>query len=142
MAMRPGVLLGLALVLCGGGAAGAQGAAAFNGPWDVTADCPDSPNGDPAFFYAFKAEVSGDVIHGEHGTAGQPGWLAIDGVIQADGTANLQATGLTNPARRYNAHDGPQGVRYRYPVAAHFDPSHGSGRWTAERVCNLTFVRP
>ena len=65
-------------------------------------------------------------------------------MIQADGTANLQATGLTNLGTRYNEFvDGPlQGVRYRYAASAHFDPASGAGRWTADRVCDLTFVRP
>ena len=58
--MRPGALLGLAIALYGGEAA-AAGASAFDGAWDVTTDCPASSNGDPAFFYAFKAQVSGDV---------------------------------------------------------------------------------
>jgi len=141
--MRAGLCLslGLAVVLYGG-ASLAQDvhAAAFDGAWAVTVDCPASPDGDAAFFYAFKAQVSGDLIHGEHGTAGKPGSFRIDGVIQADGTANLQAAGVTGSSR-YGA-DPTKSAPYRHPVSAHFTPQHGAGSWTASRVCNLTFDRP
>jgi len=141
--MRLGLCLSLGLATalsCGAAMAQDIHAEAFDGAWAVTVDCPASPDGDVAFFYAFKAQVAGDVIRGEHGTANQPGWLRIDGVIQANGKANLQAAGVTGSAR-YGA-DPTKSAPYRHPVSAQFTAQHGAGSWTAGRVCNLTFDRP
>src|ERR1700722_16947461 len=141
MRLRLSSILGLATALsCGSASALDVHADAFDGAWAVPVDCPASPAGDAAFFYAFKAQVAGDVIHGEHGTANQPGWFRIDGVIQADGKANLQAAGVTGSAR-YGA-DPTKSAPYRHPVSAHFTAQHGAGSWTASRVCDLTFDRP
>jgi hypothetical protein len=141
MRLRLSSILGLAVALCAGEASAQDvHADAFDGAWAVTVDCPASPDGDAAFFYAFNAQVAGDVIHGEHGTANQPGWLRVDGVIQASGVANLQVAGVTGSSR-YGA-DPAKSAPYRHPVSARFTAQHGAGSWTASRVCNLTFDRP
>jgi hypothetical protein len=141
MRVRLSSILGLATAFaCGSAMAQDVHAGAFEGAWAVTVDCPASSDGDAAFFYAFKAQVAGDLIHGEHGMAGQPGSFRIDGVIQADGKANLQAAGITGSSR-YGA-DPTKSAPYRHPVSAHFTPQHGAGSWTANRICNLTFDRP
>ena len=35
------------------------------------------------------------MLHGEHELTSQPGWLSLDGRIQPDGAANLEAHGIT-----------------------------------------------
>jgi hypothetical protein len=142
--MRLGMaaILGLTAALwCGVASAQGVHAEAFDGAWAVTLDCPASPDGAAAFSYVFKAEVSGDLMHGEHGQEGQPGWMTLDGAIAADGAANLQATGLTG-SPQYNIQDTAKGVPYRHPVTAHFTAQHGTGSWTTNRVCTFTFERP
>jgi len=92
------------------------------------------------FSYAFTAEVKDGVLHGEHGQTGEPGWLALDGRIQPDGAADLDARGITGVAA-YDVEGATRGVPYRHPVTAHFAATHGAGTWTTTRVCTFSFER-
>jgi hypothetical protein len=145
--MRPAAFLivGLASAAwCAG--AGAQsvpgGAGAFDGAWSGTADCPASADGAPSIFYALKVQVSGDLLQGEHGASGEPGWLTVDGVIQADGAANLQVVGVRGSAPQYGAHAPPVRTQsYRLAVKAHFSARHGDGASDGSPACEFIFDR-
>jgi hypothetical protein len=115
-------------------------AAGFDGKWDVTLVCPKSPDGALPFTFEFSADVTNSSLHGEYGTPGSPGWMALDGSIQPDGSASLKAHGLTGHSA-YNVSNTARGVPYMHPVIAHFEGSQGTGRWAAARVCNFTFTR-
>jgi hypothetical protein len=139
--MRGAIVLGLALLApLSPAPAQATDADRFDGHWDVTLACPASSDGALAFAYQFTAEVSAGHLHGENGQAGMPGWLALDGPIQADGTATFDASGITGRAG-YNVHSTQAGVAYRHSVTAHFDDRHGDGRWVTTRTCDFTFDR-
>ena len=61
----------------------------FDGRWEVTLVCLKADDGALPFRFEFAAEVKDSVLHGVHGTDGQPGWMMLDGRIGTDGTADL-----------------------------------------------------
>ena len=117
----------------------AQVAARFDGKWNVTLVCPTDKTAQ-GYTYRFVAEVESGVLHGEHGTPGKPGWVALDGSIQDSGVAILNAKGLTN-IPKFSAYQVQTGTPYTYTVRAQFNRSHGSGRRIEIRACTLEFVR-
>ena len=140
-------VVGLLLVLWSASASSATpDAGRFDGRWGVILVCPRAPDGALPWTFEFTADVKEAILHGEHGLAGQPGWLSLDGRIQPDGTANLEARGLTgNP--QYNVNQTVGGVPYQHDVTAHFDASRATGNWRAfqsnaqVRTCDFTFRR-
>ena len=111
----------------------------FDGNWNVTLVCPTDKTAQ-GYTYHFAAQVKNGVLHGENGTTGKPGWVALDGSIQADGNATLNANGITN-VPRFSAYQVQTGTPYTYSVNAHFDGSRGNGRRVELRACTLTFVK-
>jgi hypothetical protein len=147
--MQRGILFVFALpALCfaASAAPATLDAGRFDGRWGVTLVCPKAPNGALPFTFEFTAEVKDAALHGEHGLAGRPGWLSLDGRIQPDGAANLEARGLTGDPH-YNLGQSVQGVPYEHDVTARFDTSGGTGNWRAyqsngqTRTCDFTFAR-
>ena len=66
-------------------------------------------------------------FRGEHGTAGEPGYLLIGGTIKEDGTAKLSANGIVASreyARGVFAHKGED---YSYDIKAQFKDTTGTG---------------
>jgi uncharacterized caspase-like protein len=119
---------------------GGAGPGGFDGRWDVTQACPKSPDGAEAYTFEFTVEVKNSQLHGEHGMAGQPGWLSIDGPIKPDGSAKLDAHGRTGHAQFNVAHAAP-GMDFHHLVTASFNGARGSGQWVAIRTCQFTFSR-
>jgi hypothetical protein len=113
----------------------------FDGSWAVTLACPGSPDGAVPFTFRFVANVKDGVLHGENGQAGQPGWMSLDGPIQPDGAAVLDANGIAGHAA-YNINATQAGTPYHHSVTAHFDAARGTGQWVTVRACDFTFVRP
>jgi hypothetical protein len=133
---------GLLLALWGTGAySAAPDASPYDGKWGVVLHCPRAPDGALPWTFYFTAEVTGGILHGEHGVAGRPGWLSLDGPIAPDGAANLEARGLTGDPH-YNINQTAQLIPYRYDVSARFEAARGTGNWVTTRVCNFTFTRP
>lgn len=62
----------------------------FDGNWLTTISCPNAA-GALGYSYQFPAQVKDGVLHGERYSAGQPGWLMLDGRIQPDGNSNIYA---------------------------------------------------
>ena len=126
-------------------AAPADGAR-FDGRWGIVLVCPKAPDGALAWSFQFPADVKDGVLHGERGTAGQPGWLTLDGRIQPDGAASLDARGLTGGAK-FNVNQTFVGVAYQHDVTAHFDAARATGSWRAAqsngqtRTCDFTFTK-
>src|SRR5438067_9841002 len=70
----------------------------FDGTWDVTVSCADTRDGGQlvkGYTFRVLAEVKDGRLRGEHGTEGSPGWLRLDGIVKADGSADINAKGLT-----------------------------------------------
>jgi hypothetical protein len=88
----------------------------------------------------FLAQVRDGVLRGDYGTEGAPGSLRLQGEILPDGSARLDAKGLTGDPR-FNLQGAPRGVPYGYQVAARFEGTRGTGRRMQVRPCDLTFVK-
>ncbi|GEM_PF-3315707 len=111
----------------------------FDGSWNVVVFCPES-DGAPASAFRFMARVKDGVLHGERGSAGARGWMILDGAIQPDGTARLDASGITNDADELRGVT-PADTSYAYRVQARFEGSHGIGGRMEGRSCTLHFTR-
>lgn len=114
----------------------------FDGEWLVTMTCPNNTEKSAARGYKrqFPAQVRGGVLSGEIGVAESPGWLRVDGPIDADGNARLDAHGRTGDPD-YAARHPPPSSPYAFHVEARFDGARGSGRRLEQRVCNFVFER-
>jgi hypothetical protein len=111
----------------------------FDGSWTTVLSCPNA-RGALGYSFEFPASITDDVLHAEKGIKGQPGWLQIDGVIGADGAANLYAKGLVGAAP-YAVGDRPAGTEYAYHIDTHFAAAAGSGRRMEGRPCSVSFTR-
>jgi hypothetical protein len=117
------------------------GTSSFDGGWRVALSCPASADGRAmAYAYEFAAQVKNGVLHGERGSAGEPGWLQLDGPIAADGSASLVAEGLTN-IPNYALYNVKRGTHFKRAVTAHFDGAQGTGSWITIRTCTFTFEK-
>ena len=100
--------------------------ARFEGKWLTKLTCPAKGNTE-GYTWQFDSAVQNGNLRGEHGTAGEPGYLLIEGKIAKDGSAKLSATGVIasrNYARGVFAHKGGE---YSYNVKAQFQDTEGTG---------------
>lgn len=107
-------------------AGGQNEAGPFDGVWSTTVTC-EAKGSAQAYTWHFMSTVTNNNLHGERGDAGQPGYLALDGKINRDGSAKLTANGLV--ASTQYAH-GPlvsTGAQYSYEVKSHFTATSGEG---------------
>jgi hypothetical protein len=111
----------------------------FDGVWDTVLSCPNS-NGALGFSFRFDSHVADSVLHGEQGARGAPGWLALDGRIADDGTANLYADGLVGAAA-FAVGQRPAGTRYGYHLDVRFGETDGTGHRIEGRPCAVSFTR-
>ena len=98
----------------------------FDGNWQSTMTCPAKGNTE-GYTSQFPSVIQANNFHGEHGTAGQPGYLLIEGKIANDGSAKLSANGVIasrDYARGVFAH---QGESYSYSINAQFKDAKGTG---------------
>jgi class 3 adenylate cyclase len=120
-------------------ATAAADGARYDGTWSVTVVCAPA-EGASAYKLELVAQVKDNFLRGEQGADGKPGWLRLQGVIQPDGSATLDAQGLTGDPK-YNLKGVAQGLPYAYVVAAHFDANRGTGRRLELRACDLRFAK-
>jgi hypothetical protein len=106
----------------------------------ATLTCPASPDGALGFSFQFPGSVKDGVFHGERGTAHEPGWLQLDGKIEADGSASMIAEGVTN-IRAYAVANAAKGTPYKHAVTAKFDGGAGHGSWITIRTCTFDFQK-
>lgn len=112
----------------------------FDGNWNIAIDCPKHTDGTFAFTIELVAQVRDGVLRGERGTEGAPNWFRLQGVIEPDGSAKLDAKGLTGDPK-FSVGGVGQGTPYAWSTTARFDGSRGTGRRTQLRRCDLTFVK-
>ena len=116
------------------------GGARYDGAWSVAVACAPTSEGASAYKFEFDAQVKDNFLHGERLVAGKPGWLRLQGPIQLDGSATLDAQGVTDDPKYANKNVA-QGTPYSYHVAAHFDSNRGTGRRLELRACDLRFAK-
>ena len=114
--------------------------ARFDGAWSVTVECP-AHQGASGYGVRLFAQVKDGVLTGQTAGSGQqPGALALNGKIQPDGKASIEARGTVgNP--QHTANRLTQGTPYGYRVDALFEGARGVGHRVEVRPCNLTFVK-
>ena len=119
----------------------ANSTTAYDGNWNVAVICAPTPDGGAqGYNYQFIAQVKDGFLRGDRLIEGDPGWLRIQGPIQADGNATLDARGITDDPK-YTIGGGRKGMPFKYTVAAKFDGSRGSGRRLELRTCDLQFAK-
>ena len=114
--------------------------ARFDGTWNVSVDCPKHADGAMGYVLDLVVEVKDGVLRGERGAPGAPSSLRLQGNIQPDGNATLEAKGVTGDPK-FLLKGGKQGTPYEYTVLARFDESRGTGRRMQLRNCQLNFVK-
>jgi hypothetical protein len=128
------------VVLLAIGAAGAaEPPTSFDGVWTTVISCTIAPTALP-YSYQFASIVKGNVLHGERGVRGTPGWLRIDGRIMPDGSAHIRAHGLVGSERAAIEHR-PPGTPYRYLIDARFTGNAATGHRVSGRTCAVSFSR-
>jgi hypothetical protein len=130
----------LLLTAISGRAALAETRMSFDGDWMATLTCPASPDGALGFSFQFPGSVKDGVFHGERGTSHEPGWLQLDGKIEAGGSASMIAEGVTN-IRAYAVANAAKGTPYKHAVTAKFDGGAGHGSWITIRTCTFDFQK-
>jgi class 3 adenylate cyclase len=120
---------------------GATGdAARFDGSWNVTILCAATPDGALGYKVDLLAQVKDGFFRGEQGTEGNSGWLILEGPIQPNGSARLDAHGLTGDPK-YNIKGAAKGSPVGYHVAARFEGPSGTGKRLELRPCDLRFAK-
>ena len=141
--MNKGLLFGIMLITLL--ASGQTAAGKFDGQWNTTVTC-EPKGGTLGYTLHFVSTVTGDVLHGERGTRGQPAYLAIDGKIANDGKAKLTASGITAGAQYTHGPFKGEGQDYSYEVKSQFTDTGGSGERSTGlgivgRPCHWTFEK-
>ena len=117
----------------------ASDASRFDGLWQTTLSCTNS-DGALGYSFQFPSIVRNGVLHGEKGTAREPGWLQIDGRLAPDGTADLYVEGLVGAAP-FAVGQRPAGTPYGYHVEARFSAENAEGHRVEGRPCTVAWTR-
>jgi hypothetical protein len=116
-----GLALGLAPIMLWAQAADGH----FDGSWTTNMACEASTHM-PAYKWTFPSAIEAGNFHGQHGEKGGPGYLVIDGPINADGSAKLHAKG-TVQAGKAGIVTELKGNKYDYYIDAKFTDTTGTG---------------
>jgi hypothetical protein len=117
----------------------------FDGNWHTKLTCPPKGNTE-GYTWRFDGVIQNSNYRGERGSAGEPGYLLIEGKIAQDGHAKLSATGIVasrSYARGVFAHKGEE---YNYDIKAQFGETEGTGTRNeglgiVGRACTFEFVK-
>jgi hypothetical protein len=131
--------VGVGLLLWAGAVHADPAPAPFDGAWSTVISCAPAVGALP-YTYHFSSTVKDNVLHGERGVKGLPGWLMLDGQIMPDGSADIRARGLVGK-QRYAVGERPAGTPYSYHIDAHFTGNSGTGQRVKQRSCTATFTR-
>jgi len=117
----------------------------FDGNWSTKLTCPEKGNTE-GYTWQFASVIRNSNYHGEHGTAGEPGYLLIEGRIAEDGTAKLSATGIVASRKYARGVFAHKGEEYNYDIKAQFQDTQGTGTKSAGlgivgRTCTFDFVK-
>lgn len=134
-----------ALFLLALAAGGQNPAGRFDGTWNTTVTC-DPKGGTMGYTWHFTSTVANGNLHGTRGDADQPGYLAIDGKINKDGSAKLTATGVTGSVQYTHGPMVKSGESYSYEVKSQFSETEGKGERSTGlgiygRPCHYTFEK-
>ena len=98
----------------------------FDGNWHTTLTCPPKGNTE-GYTWKFPSVIQNGMFRGEHGKAGEPGYLLLEGKVAADGNAKLSANGIVASRKYARGVFAHEGGTYSYDVKAQFKESEGTG---------------
>jgi hypothetical protein len=99
----------------------------FDGQYTTHLAC-EAHGETPAYKFVFPSEVKDSVFHGQHSQEGERGYLVIDGKINDDGTAKLEAKGEIPHGYAHGVITGMKGGNYSYKINAQFGDQKGTGQ--------------
>jgi len=116
----------------------------FDGTWTTSMAC-DASEHMPAYKWTFVSTIANGSYHGQHGQEGGPGYMVMDGPINADGSAKLHAKG-TVQAGKAGIVTQLKGNKYDYNVEAKFTDTAGTGKrdegaGILGRPCSFEFTK-
>ncbi len=111
----------------------------FDGFWDVSIACTPQ-QGAMGYVLHINAAVQDGVLHGQHGTDGVAPCLTLEGKINPDGSAIINAKGLTGDPR-LTINNNKKGTPYSYHIESSFSDYRGTGNRIEHRVCNVVFIK-
>lgn len=117
--------------------------AAFDGRWAVSLVCEDvHDNGQlvKGYTYNFLSEIKEGRLTGQQGQPGLPSSLTLAGVVQADGTVEINANGRTGKPDRTVGRVQPS-TPYSYRMRGTFTPVSGKATRVELRPCEATFFK-
>jgi len=117
----------------------------FDGDWSTKLVCPPKGNTE-GYTWQFASVVQNGNYRGERGTAGEPGYLLVEGKIAADGNARLSADGIVASRKYSRGALTHKGEEYGYEIKAHFDETSGAGvrnegLGIVGRACTFEFTK-
>ena len=135
------------LILLSGSHALSQSVAGgrFDGKWLTKLTCP--PKGSTeGYTWQFPSVIQNSDFHGERATAGEPGYLLIEGKIAENGSAKLSATGIVASRKYARGVFARKGEDYSYNIKAQFKETEGTGTrdeglGIVGRACTFEFVK-
>jgi hypothetical protein len=117
----------------------------FDGNWSTKLTCPEKGNTE-GYTWRFASVILNSKLRGEHGTAGEPGYLLIEGKIAEDGSAKLSANGIVASRKYARGVFAHKGEDYSYDLKAQFKETEGTatrneGLGIIGRACTVDFVK-
>ena len=118
---------------------------AFDGNWSTKLTCPAKGNTE-GYTWQFASVIQNSNFRGERGTAGEPGYLLVEGKIAADGSAKLTANGIVVSRKYARGVFTHKGEEYSYDIKAQFKEKEGTGTRNeglgiVGRPCTFDFVK-
>jgi hypothetical protein len=117
----------------------------FDGNWLTKLTCP--PKGSTeGYTLRFTSVILNSNLRGERGTAGEPGYLLLEGKIAKDGSAKLSVNGVVSSRKYARGVFAHKGEDYSYDVKAEFKETEGTGTKNeglgiVGRACTVDFVK-
>jgi len=116
----------------------------FDGAWTTSMACEASTHM-PAYRWTFPSVIKDGSFHAQHSEEHAPGYLVIDGPINADGSAKLHAKG-TVQAGKAGLVTELKGNKYDYYIEAKFTETSGTGKrdegaGILGRPCSFEFTK-
>jgi hypothetical protein len=117
----------------------------FDGTWHTKLTCP--PKGNTAgYTWQFDSVIQNGNLRGERGTAGEPGYLLIEGKVAQDGRAKISASGIVASRKYARGVFAAKGEEYGYNLKAQFKENEGTGTrdqglGIVGRPCTFEFVK-